>query len=425
MRAEPVEQRAGLEVGRPRRRQRRPGPSRRRLPSGSAAAGARRVRRHGGRLGQRYDETVRGMRHRCDARSRSDRRDGPTAPARPRRPARRPAGLRRPGARASRSTSTPRGCCSPCWSPSCTAGSSGAELGPVRGRSATCVGLGFVVCLLGSVLLHELGHALTARRYGIGVRGHHPGAARRLHRDGPRRAAPRGSTCWSRWPGRPSPLVLGVRRRRRRARAARPDAWPTSSPSSWRSATSSWRSSTPCPACRWTAAGRCGRRSGRSPATGTSAPGRRLGRPGRRGRHRRRWSLLLAVPAASARLFGLVFMLLVALTLWQGAGQAIRLRPDQPPVPADRPAPGWPGRSSRCPAGTPLAEAQRPARRGRPRRRRAGRRRLVRPAGRRWSTRRPPTPCRSSAGRGWRSTRSPARWTACRTHAGRARPASR
>ena len=33
------------------------------------------------------------------------------------------------------------------------------------------IGFGFVVCLLGSVLLHELGHALTVRRYGIGVRG--------------------------------------------------------------------------------------------------------------------------------------------------------------------------------------------------------------------------------------------------------------
>jgi Zn-dependent protease len=33
------------------------------------------------------------------------------------------------------------------------------------------VGFGFVVCLLGSVLLHELGHAVAARRFGIGVRG--------------------------------------------------------------------------------------------------------------------------------------------------------------------------------------------------------------------------------------------------------------
>jgi Zn-dependent protease len=42
------------------------------------------------------------------------------------------------------------------------------DLSPAAGYA---VGFGFVVCLMVSVLLHELGHALTARRFGIGVRG--------------------------------------------------------------------------------------------------------------------------------------------------------------------------------------------------------------------------------------------------------------
>ncbi|MCZ7422815.1 MULTISPECIES: M50 family metallopeptidase [unclassified Micromonospora] len=42
------------------------------------------------------------------------------------------------------------------------------QLSPLGGY---LVGAGFVVALLGSVLAHELGHALTARRFGIGVRG--------------------------------------------------------------------------------------------------------------------------------------------------------------------------------------------------------------------------------------------------------------
>jgi Zn-dependent protease len=51
------------------------------------------------------------------------------------------------------------------------------------------VGAGLVLCLLLSVLLHELGHALTARRFGIGVRGitlELLGGYTELDRDAPR-----------------------------------------------------------------------------------------------------------------------------------------------------------------------------------------------------------------------------------------------
>ena len=119
------------------------------------------------------------------------------------------------------------------------------------------IGFGFVVCLLGSVLLHELGHALTARRYGIGVRGitlELLGGYTEMDRDAPtprvdllvvagRPGGLRWCSAASRWPppwplpdrhrGPPARLPARAQQRHRRA------------------------CSTSCPACRWTAAGRC------------------------------------------------------------------------------------------------------------------------------------------------------------------------
>jgi Zn-dependent protease len=47
----------------------------------------------------------------------------------------------------------------------------GGGRNPLPPQAAYAIGFGFVVCLVVSVLLHELGHALTSRRFGIGVRG--------------------------------------------------------------------------------------------------------------------------------------------------------------------------------------------------------------------------------------------------------------
>ncbi len=81
-------------------------------------------------------------------------------------------------------------------------------------------------------------------------------------------------------------------------------------------------------------------------------------------------------PAGIISLFGLAFMLLVALTLWQGAGQAIRFARISRRFPlidvARLARPLFP-----VPTGTPLAEAQRLGARGRPRRARPGHRRLA------------------------------------------------
>ena len=222
---------------------------------------------------------------------------------------------------------------------------------------AYAVGFGFVVCLLGSVLLHELGHALTARRYGIGVRGitlELLGGYTEMDRDAP---TPRVDALVS-LAGPAVSLVLGAVATA--AALALPDR---------------------------TIAGQIAFQLAASNvlvAIFNVLPGLPL--DGGRALRAGLWALLkdrhratelaawagrgIAVLTALAVLtlyqlnlltvFGLLFIMLVVFTLWQGAGQSIRLARMTRRFPlVDLGALARP--LFAVPSGTPLAEAQRRA----------------------------------------------------------------
>lgn len=218
------------------------------------------------------------------------------------------------------------------------------------------VGFGFVVCLLVSVLLHELGHALTARRLGIGVRGitlEILGGYTEMDADAP---SPRAELLVS-LAGPAVSLVLGV------AAAlfaiVLPDggvqqvailvamanlivavfnALPGLPLDGGRALRAAVWSITGSQQRGTVVAARCGQVVGA--ATGVSAV----------------WLYVIGLVSE----FGLVLMILVAFSLWQGAtvsGRAARLSGLMPLIDVDRLARPIFG----VPTGTPLAEAQRQA----------------------------------------------------------------
>ena len=137
------------------------------------------------------------------------------------------------------------------------------------------------VLLFVSLLLHELGHALQARRDGMEIEGitlwlfggvatfrgafPGPGAEFRIAVAGPLVSLVVG-LAFAASPRTPT--------RRRRS---------TASPRGSATSTSRSSSSTCCPRCRWTAAGSCARRSGacaRTPCGRRGLPPRPVARPG-------------------------------------------------------------------------------------------------------------------------------------------------
>jgi Zn-dependent protease len=231
-----------------------------------------------------------------------------------------------------------------------------AELG-LAAPVAYAVGFGFVVCLLGSVLLHELGHALTARRYRIGVRGitlELLGGYTEMDRDAP---TPRVDALVS-LAGPAVSLVLGAL-----ATAAAfvlPDRTIAGQIAFQLAASNvlvalfNVLPGLPLDGGRALRAGLWALTKDRNKATEFAAwAGRGI-------------AVLTALAVLTLyqlnllTVFGLVFILLVVFTLWQGAGQSIRLARMTRRFPLvdlrtlARPL-------FAVPSGTPLAEAQRRA----------------------------------------------------------------
>ncbi|OJF12599.1 site-2 protease family protein [Couchioplanes caeruleus] len=225
------------------------------------------------------------------------------------------------------------------------------------GVLAYAIGLGFVACLLGSVLLHELGHALTARRYGIGVRGitlELLGGYTEMDRDAP---APRVDALVS-LAGPAVSLVLGAVAAA--AAVVLPDRTVAGEIAFQLAASNvivaifNLLPGLPLDGGRALRAALWALIRDRNRATEVAAWAGR--------------GIALATGCAVVALyrlniltlFGLIFILLVALTLWQGAGQSIRLARITRRFPlVDLAALARP--LVAVPSGTSIAEAQRRA----------------------------------------------------------------